>query len=125
MTRLAHELGLSNSIAFHDVYSLTEPDLLAFLPRPALALLFIYPVTTSSDKWYAEQKAQDTDYESNGASDPVIFYPQTINHACGLIGLLHSTTNGAASFIENGSDPVHTSGEDNSDATKGSSSILA
>ena len=104
MTSLAHKLGLSPSISFHDVYSLTDPDLLAILPRPALALLFIYPITTSSDKWYDEQKANEPDYESSGASDPIIFYPQIITHACGLIGLLHSVTNGAASQIEEGSD---------------------
>jgi ubiquitin carboxyl-terminal hydrolase L3 len=104
MNPLAHKLGLSPSISFHDVYSLTDPDLLAILPRPALALLFIYPSTDHSDKWYAEQQAQDIEYESSGASDPVIFYPQIITHACGLIGLLHSVTNGAPSQIENGSD---------------------
>ena len=104
MTSLAHKLGLSPSVAFHDVYSLTEPDLLAFLPRPALALLFIYPQTTSSDNWKAKDRAQDVDYQSSGASDPIIFYPQIITHACGLIGLLHSVTNGAASQIEEGSD---------------------
>jgi ubiquitin carboxyl-terminal hydrolase L3 len=104
MNPLAHKLGLSPSVSFHDVYSLTEPDLVAILPRPALALLFIYPCTESSDKWYAEERAQDTDYESSGTSDPVLFYPQIITHACGLIGLLHSVTNGAASQIEKGSD---------------------
>ena len=104
MTKLSHKLGLSPFISFHDVYSLTEPELLAFLPRPALALLFIYPQTSASEKWYAEQQAKDVDYESSGASDPVIFYPQIITHACGLIGLLHSVTNGAASQIEEDSD---------------------
>ncbi len=104
MTSLAHRLGLSPAVAFHDIYSLTDPDLISIMPRPALALLFIYPLTTASDKWYAEQRAQDIDYQSSGASDPVIFYPQIITHACGLIGLLHSVTNGAASQIEEGSD---------------------
>lgn len=43
MNNLAHKLGLSTDFNFHDVYSLTDPDLLALVPRPAQALLFIYP----------------------------------------------------------------------------------
>lgn len=43
MSNLAHKLGLSTNLNFHDVYSLTDPDLLAIAPRPAQALLFIYP----------------------------------------------------------------------------------
>lgn len=43
MSDLAHKLGLSKNLNFHDVYSLTDPDLLAIVPRPAQALLFIYP----------------------------------------------------------------------------------
>lgn len=43
MSDLAHKLGLSSELKFHDVYSLTDPDLLALVPRPAQALLFIYP----------------------------------------------------------------------------------
>jgi ubiquitin carboxyl-terminal hydrolase L3 len=104
MNPLAHKLGLSQSVSFHDVYSLTDPDLLAILPRPALALLFIYPETELSSKFGAEQTAQQSDFESKGAADPIIFYPQTVNNACGLIGLLHCVTNGAADQIVKGSD---------------------
>lgn len=43
MSELAHKLGLSDEYNFHDVYSLTDPDLVALVPRPAQALLFIYP----------------------------------------------------------------------------------
>lgn len=43
MSNLAHKLGLSSDLSFHDVYSLTDPDLLAIVPRPAQALLFTYP----------------------------------------------------------------------------------
>lgn len=43
MSDLAHKLGLSTEHNFHDVYSLTDADLLAIVPRPAQALLFIYP----------------------------------------------------------------------------------
>jgi ubiquitin carboxyl-terminal hydrolase L3 len=104
MNPLAHRLGLLPNIEFHDVYSLTDPGLLAILPRPALALLFIYPCTHDSDRWYAEERSKDTDYVPSRPSDPVIFYPQIIHNACGLIGLLHCVTNGAESHLEKNSD---------------------
>jgi ubiquitin carboxyl-terminal hydrolase L3 len=45
MTELAHNLGISSELTFHDVLSLTDPDLLAFIPRPCLALIVIIPLT--------------------------------------------------------------------------------
>lgn len=91
MTRLAHRLGLSPSLIFHEPYSLTESSLLALVPRPVHALIFLYP-----------QSALDvvpdapTIYTGSGPNEPVIWFKQTIGHACGLIGLLHCLTNGEA-----------------------------
>jgi len=105
MTKLAHTLGLSPALSFHDAYSLTEPDLLAIVPRPVSALLFTYPCTTISEANYAKVNESEPDYQRSGPEEPVMFYHQTITHACGLIGLLHCTTNGtAADFIQKGSD---------------------
>ena len=47
MTTLLRTLGLSHDLSMHDVFSLTEPELLAFVPRPALALLLVFPVTAT------------------------------------------------------------------------------
>ncbi|KAK5283164.1 ubiquitinyl hydrolase 1 [Exophiala xenobiotica] len=99
MTKLAHELGLSTSLAFQDAYSLTEPDLVAILPRPANALLFIYPCTEHSEAYYARMNEAEPDYQGSGPNEPVMFYHQTIHHACGLIGLLHCITNGTAADL--------------------------
>lgn len=103
MTKLAHKLGLSEGYAFHDVYSLTDPDLLALVPRPALALLFIYPTTAEAEKYYAEENTREADYDGTGG-EPVLFYRQRIVDACGLIGLLHCITNPTRSAINAGSD---------------------
>ncbi|KAH0839089.1 Ubiquitin carboxyl-terminal hydrolase isozyme L3 [Fonsecaea pedrosoi] len=105
MTRLAHRLGLSPAFSFHDAYSLTDPDLLAFLPRPASALLFTYPTSATAEAYYNRSNEAEAGYDGSGPGEPVMFYRQTIHHACGLIGLLHCTTNGtAADFIQEGSD---------------------
>ncbi|KIX03396.1 uncharacterized protein Z518_06948 [Rhinocladiella mackenziei CBS 650.93] len=105
MTQLAHKLGLSPALSFQDAYSLTDPDLVALLPRPASALLFIYPETETSKAFQAKQNEVEPDYDGSGPEEPVMFYRQIIQHACGLIGLLHCITNGAAAdFIQEGSD---------------------
>jgi ubiquitin carboxyl-terminal hydrolase L3 len=105
MTKLAHNLGLSPALSFHDVYSLTDPDLLAIIPRPANAVLFTYPGTTTSHAYTVKAKAEEPDYHGSGADEPVMFYHQIIGHACGLIGMLHCTTNGTArDLIQPGSD---------------------
>lgn len=105
MNRLGHKLGLSPSLSFVDVYSLTEPSLLAMVPRPVLALLFLYPGTVLSARDLAMELDDQEQYDSCGPDEPVLWFHQTIGHACGLIGLLHCLTNGeAAKHILPGSD---------------------
>lgn len=96
MTRLAHQLGLSQTLQFHEVYSLSEPALLEFLPRPAYALLLVFPVTATYEKFRADEDASKPDYNKSGPEEPVVWFKQTIRNACGLIGLLHAITNGEA-----------------------------
>lgn len=97
MNKLAHDLGLNPSLGFHDIYSVTDPELLAFIPRPAHALLVIIPLTPT---WHEERIAEDankTDYEGSGEEEPTIWFKQTIGNACGSIGLVHCLLNGEAS----------------------------
>ncbi|KNG46037.1 ubiquitin carboxyl-terminal hydrolase isozyme l3 [Stemphylium lycopersici] len=98
MNHLAHDLGLdTDAVSFHDVYSLTDPDMLAFIPRPVLALLVIIPLTPT---WHKARTAEDRDkaeYTGKGADEPVIWFKQTIGNACGSIGLVHCLLNSAAS----------------------------
>lgn len=94
MTSLVHELGLSQSLQFHDVYSLIEPSLLAFLPRPAMALLLVFPITETYEKFRVEDDSSRSEYSGSGSKEPVVWFKQTIRNACGLIGLLHAITNG-------------------------------
>ena len=98
MNYLAQELGFDTSaFSFHDIYSLTDPDILAFIPRPALALLVIIPLTPT---WHEERTAEDKDkpeYAGKGEEEPVIWFKQTIGDACGSIGLVHCLLNTSAS----------------------------
>ncbi|KAF2083734.1 cysteine proteinase [Saccharata proteae CBS 121410] len=105
MSSLVHKLGLSKQLSFHDVFSIDEPDLLAFVPRPAYALLLIFPVSDTYEKFRELEDSNKQEYEGYGPNEPVVWYKQTIGNACGLIGLLHGVSNGAArSHIEPDSD---------------------
>jgi len=105
MNSLVHKLGLSRKLGFQDVFSIDEPELLAFVPRPAHALLLIFPVSETYEKFRREEDANKNVYEGSGAGEPVVWYKQTIGNACGLIGLLHGVSNGVArSHIESDSD---------------------
>ncbi|KAL9326746.1 hypothetical protein ACSQ67_007391 [Phaseolus vulgaris] len=57
-----------------DVFGLDE-ELLEMVPKPVLAVLFLYPITAK-------------DYSSK-----VYFMKQTVGNACGTIGLLHALGN--------------------------------
>ncbi|RMD42691.1 hypothetical protein DV735_g2463, partial [Chaetothyriales sp. CBS 134920] len=96
MTSLVRELGLSPTLQFHDVFSLTEPALLDFLPRPAVALLLVFPVTETYEKFRIAEDRSKEEYNGSGEGEEVVWFKQTIRNACGLIGLLHSVTNGYA-----------------------------
>lgn len=105
MTSLVHKLGLSPSLQFHEVYSIEEPDLLAFIPRPAHALLLVFPISETYEKFRHEEDADKAEYEGHGEGEEVLWYKQTIGNACGLIGLLHGVSNGSAKGrVEAGSD---------------------
>ncbi|CAD0092374.1 unnamed protein product [Aureobasidium mustum] len=105
MNALAAKLELSSSLQFYDVYSLDDAELLAHIPRPALALLVIIPLTAAWDQNRKTEDEHTQDYTGSGAQEPVVWFKQTIGHACGSIGLLHSLINGpAVEFITPGSD---------------------
>ena len=96
MSALVHKLGLSKSLSFHDVYSIDDPDLLSFVPRPAYALLLVFPVSEAYENFREEEDRGRPEYNGSGPQEEVMWYKQTIGNACGLIGLLHGVTNGAA-----------------------------
>ena len=93
---MMQKLGLSKSLQYHDVFSIDEPELLAFIPRPCLALLLVFPVNESYEKFRHEEDADKPNYTGKGNNEPVIWFKQTIRNACGLYGLLHGVCNGPA-----------------------------
>lgn len=95
-TELIHRLGLSSAIGFHDVFSIDDPELLALIPRPALALVLVFPITATYEEHAKVEEKLVEDYATSGSLEEVMWYKQTINNACGLYGILHAVSNGNA-----------------------------
>lgn len=66
-----------------------EPELLAMLPQPVEAVIFLFPITEAYEKYKAEEEARLTKLEQNISPD-IVFFKQTIENSCGMIALLHS-----------------------------------
>ncbi|KAF4984291.1 hypothetical protein FZEAL_503 [Fusarium zealandicum] len=95
-TSLIHNLGVSDKLGFYDVYSVDEPDLLAMIPRPVHALVFITPAPMYYRVREDDPGSKELTYEGSGPDEPIMWFKQTIGNACGLIALLHSVSNGSA-----------------------------
>uniref|UniRef100_A0A7S2NNK9 Ubiquitin carboxyl-terminal hydrolase n=1 Tax=Cyanoptyche gloeocystis TaxID=77922 RepID=A0A7S2NNK9_9EUKA len=91
LSTFLHNLGFSSDYAFCDIYG-TDPDLLAMVPTPVVAVILLYPITdkTESGRQAQEQKLID---EGKSSAPGVFFMRQTIGNACGTIGLLHASGN--------------------------------
>ncbi|KAF3031937.1 ubiquitinyl hydrolase 1 [Didymella heteroderae] len=99
-TSLIRQLGLSEALSFREVWSLN--DVTSF-PRPALALILIFPTSETYENHKSAEDATREDYIGGGADD-IIWFKQTINNACGLYAILHAVCNGeAAGFVQSDS----------------------
>lgn len=96
MNQLVHKLGLSPSLSFHDVFGIDDPSLLAFVPRPAVALLLVFPTSKTYHDYRMSEDKDKEDYTGSGEQEPVLWYRQTIGNACGLMAVLHAACNGGA-----------------------------
>ncbi|KYN04249.1 Ubiquitin carboxyl-terminal hydrolase isozyme L3 [Cyphomyrmex costatus] len=85
-----HKLGVPKKWSILDVYGL-ESELLAIIPRPVLAVILLYPISSKIEKTKEEQaEVKDS---KNDAAESVYHIKQSISNACGTIALLHSVAN--------------------------------
>ncbi|TRX97311.1 hypothetical protein FHL15_001589 [Xylaria flabelliformis] len=97
-TELIHTLGVSSRLAFHDLLTLSPSDaeLLAPVPRPALALILVIPAPDGYTERLAEEEKDVPVHDAKGDEEDAVFYEQTIGNACGLFATLHALSNGDA-----------------------------
>lgn len=88
----AKKLGLDiDKYSFGDVYGL-DPELLAMVPQPCIALVLLFPITKASEE-AREQQQQELTNKQPSVPDDLFYMKQTIGNACGTIGILHALGN--------------------------------
>lgn len=88
MNQFLWGLGVrEDEVGCYDVYGLDE-ELLELVPKPVLAVLFLYPLTSESEQERIHQDCINKDPTSG-----VYFMRQTVGNACGTVGLLHAVGN--------------------------------
>ncbi|KAJ8960754.1 hypothetical protein NQ318_020047 [Aromia moschata] len=96
MNKLIHLLGVPENWNIVDVYGL-DNDALAWVPRPALALILLFPC---SEKFYEHAKEESEALKEKGqVISPELFYmKQYVSNACGTIAVIHSIANNVDSL---------------------------
>lgn len=81
--------------SFYDVFSIDEPEMLAFIPRPVAALILVFPISKEYEAYREAADAAAADYDPVAArAGGPDWWPQTITNACGTMALLHAVANG-------------------------------
>ncbi|KAL6771494.1 hypothetical protein ACKKBG_A26600 [Auxenochlorella protothecoides x Auxenochlorella symbiontica] len=87
LTSFAANLGADvSNFQFTDVWGL-DPDLLAMVPRPVLAVILLFPMEAAPSSRGAASEADDFALQS------LWYTKQTIGNACGTIAVLHALLN--------------------------------
>lgn len=74
-----------------------DDELLGWIPRPVKAVLLLFPINETSEKYRADEEAKIV---ANGQTESknCYFIKQIIGNACGTIGLIHAVMNNMDSF---------------------------
>jgi len=91
LNRFMRKLGVPSDWELVDVYGL-DPELLAFLPSPVVAMILLFPINEKYET-YREQEEEEVNIKGQEVSPKVYFMKQTIGNACGTVALLHSILN--------------------------------
>ncbi|XP_076635438.1 ubiquitin carboxyl-terminal hydrolase isoform X1 [Colletes latitarsis] len=93
MTKFLHRIGVPKEWCIIDVYGL-EPDLLALVPKPVIAVILLYPLRKEDNKLEDNEDVKENDKSALGPTDPDVYHmKQYIHNSCGTIALIHSVAN--------------------------------
>lgn len=91
MNKYLYNLGMPEKYQLVDVYGL-DPDLLATIPQPVLAVLLLFPSSEKYDEYKAKQEAEIAE-KGQVVTDNIFYVKQIVTNACGTIALVHSVAN--------------------------------
>lgn len=82
--------------SFNDLYSF-DPEMLAMIPRPVKAVIFVFPFGEARDKRIAEDERIARE-GGNHVDERVFWMKQTVRNACGAMAIVHSLANVATTL---------------------------
>ena len=89
----ARKIGVRDpNVGFHDVFGL-DPELLAFVPSPVLAVILLYPLTAASESERRAELARQPETDRDAIPADLFYMKQTIGNACGTIAMMHCLAN--------------------------------
>lgn len=91
---LAAKLGLSSVLEFDDIFSITDPDIMAFNKSPMYGVILLLPITAKFEEYRKEEALTLQPPPSD-----VRWFKQTMGNACGLYALLHILSNVSSDLI--------------------------
>merc|ERR1712154_468305 len=93
LTGFCHKMGVSPDFEVVDIWGL-DPDLLAFVPQPVIAMVLLFP-SRNEDGSRAREKLE---VERHALSDKIYYLKQIegLDNACGTIAMIHAILNNRA-----------------------------
>lgn len=105
LNAFAQRLGAPAGWTFGDIYG-TDPDLLAFVPRPVVAVVLLFPMTAAIAKAKAEQadevQAKGQPHlpaQGTGGAPFYLTQHDGLGNACGTIAAVHALANARAAGL--------------------------
>lgn len=90
MVRTSNSLCMRQRIHIHSTGF--DDDVLAMIPRPSTAIIFLFPGSPAYDDFWKRDEARLA-LNKQTISNNVVHFEQTIENACGMMALLHSLSN--------------------------------
>ncbi|KAG0497408.1 hypothetical protein HPP92_002099 [Vanilla planifolia] len=93
MNQFIWGLGVpEGEVEFNDVYGMDD-ELLEMVPKPVLAVLFLFPYSPQVENERKDVHGQGLGSVRKEIPENVYFLKQTVDNACGTIGILHAIGN--------------------------------
>lgn len=90
-------LGVRGDYSFCDVFGV-DPELLAMIPQPCLAVLMLFPISDKSEEHF-KQEQERIERDGQFVDDDLYFMKQTVGNACGTVGVIHAVLNNRENLV--------------------------
>ncbi|KAJ8736472.1 hypothetical protein PYW08_007128 [Mythimna loreyi] len=91
MNKFLEKLGVPSQWRVTDVMGL-EPEALAWVPRPVLSVMLLFPVSNSYEEYILKEQSNILS-KGQEVSSNIFYMKQFVGNTCGTVALLHGVAN--------------------------------